>query len=80
MPNHYLIEDSARTLKVLLLALIAIVLITGAGVCMFIDNRPTEIVQNYTNLYAQQADVWIVDGVRWRTVVEGKVFELKDMP
>jgi len=80
MPNHYLIEDSARTLKVLLLALIAIVIITGAGVCWFIDSRPTTIVQNHTNLYAQQADVWIVDGVRWRTVVEGKVFELKDMP
>ena len=80
MPNHYLIEDSARTLKALLLALIAIVILAAGGVCWFIDSRPTTIVQNHTNLYAQQADVWIVDGVRWRTVVEGEVIELKDMP
>jgi len=80
MNDRYFLESSAQSIKILLLVLIAIVVLTGAGVCMFIDNRPTTIVQNHTNLYAQQADVWIVDGVRWRTVVEGKVFELKDMP
>ena len=58
----------------------AIILLLFVGLFVFIDTRPTDIVQNHTNLYAQQADVWIVDGVRWRTVVEGKVFELKDMP
>jgi len=58
----------------------AIILLLFVGLFVFIDSRPTTIVQNYTNLYAQQADVWIVDGVRWRTVVEGKSFELKDMP
>ena len=80
MNDRYFLESSAQSIKILLLVLIAIVVLTGAGVCFFIDNRPTGIVQNHTNLYAQQADVWIVDGVRWRTVVEGKVFELKDMP
>uniref|UniRef100_A0A6M3K2Q8 Uncharacterized protein n=1 Tax=viral metagenome TaxID=1070528 RepID=A0A6M3K2Q8_9ZZZZ len=80
MSDRFFLESSASKIIVILLVLIAVVIMTGIGVCMFIDNRPTEIVQNHTNLYAQQADVWIVDGVRWRTVVEGKVFELKDMP
>jgi len=80
MSDRYFLESNARPIITLLLILIAIVILTGAGVCWFIDNRPTTIVQNYTNLYAQQADIWIVDGVRWRTVVEGKSFELKDMP
>ena len=80
MTDRYFLESSAHSIHILLLVLIAIVILTGAGVCWFIDSRPTTIVQNYTNLYAQQADVWIVDGVRWRTVVEGKSFELKDMP
>ena len=80
MTDRYFLESSAYSIHILLLVLIAIVILTGAGVCWFIDSRPTTIVQNYTNLYAQQADVWIVDGVRWRTVVEEKSFELKDMP
>jgi len=80
MNDHYLISDSDQIIKRLILALMVLVVVVGIGVCWFIDSRPTTIVQNYTNLYAQQADVWIVDGVRWRTVVEGKVFELKDMP
>jgi len=80
MNDHYLISDSDQIIKRLILALMVLVVVVGIGVCWFIDSRPTTIVQNYTNLYAQQADVWIVDGVRWRTVVEGKSFELKDMP
>ena len=80
MPNHYLIEDSARTLKVLLLALIAIVIITGAGVCWFIDSRPTTIVQNHTNLYIQKADIWILKDGEWGLDTKKEGIELKDMP
>jgi len=80
MTDHLIIPADHSTIKALLWTLIAVIVVCSALVCVWIDSTPKSIVQNYTNLYAQQADVWIVDGVRWRTVVEGKSFELKDMP
>lgn len=80
MTDHLIIPSDHLTIKALLWLLIAVVVLSAAGVCVFIDSRPTTINQNHTNLYCQQADIWIVDGVRWRTVIEGGTFEFKDMP
>ena len=57
MSDRFFLESSASKIIVILLVLIAVVIMTGIGVCWFIDMRPTEIVQNHTNLYIQKADI-----------------------
>jgi len=82
MTNQYIIEDSSRKIIALLIFLIAIVILTGAGVCIFIDNRPTEIIRNETVFQISKADIYVDSRGRFELLTEDKALkiELNDMP